>query len=111
MSEVIRLTAREKSRLPDPDRQDALRFCPKCGREIPQERQVCAFCENTGAVSRRRQPFVKNLWIIVLIAFVLLFLFVFALFLTRNTGIKPAQPLPTPTFSVRGTVVPVELLP
>ena len=34
MSEKIYLTAQEKPRLPDPDEQNARRFCPKCGKEI-----------------------------------------------------------------------------
>ena len=31
MSEKIRLTAAEKVHLPDIDREDSVRFCPKCG--------------------------------------------------------------------------------
>ena len=52
MSEKIRLASQTPARLPDADRHDAVRFCPKCGREIPMDRRACAFCENTGAVPR-----------------------------------------------------------
>ena len=83
MSEKIRLTAVEKPQVPDPDIQNATRFCPKCGREIPQDRRICGFCENTGAFSVHAQPRLRKPFIILLICFSFLFLLVLALYLTR----------------------------
>lgn len=111
MSEKIRLTALEKSRLPEPDRQNVVRFCPKCGREIPLDRNTCFFCENTGAIAHPKQPFGRKILTMVLIISSLLILFTVALFLTRNSGLRPAVTEPVPTAAVRGTVVPVILLP
>ena len=87
MSEKIRLTAQAKSRLPEMDRQDAIRFCPKCGRKIPLDQSICAFCENTGFISHPRQSLKQKVLTIVLIVTVFLFLLIIALFLTRHTGI------------------------
>lgn len=87
MSEKIRLTAQEKSRLPDPDRQNAIRFCPKCGKEIPLDRSTCLFCGNTGAIPYPAQSRRKKVILIGVIVLAFLFLLVLALFLTRNTGL------------------------
>ena len=87
MSEKIRLTAREKYRLPDPDRQNAVRFCPKCGKEIPQDRSVCLFCSNTGAIPYPARTRRRKVVLIGLIILTFLFLLALALFLTRNTGL------------------------
>jgi len=84
MSEKIRLTAQTKMRIPDTERRDVIRFCPKCGREIPLNRSQCAYCENTGAISRPRKSLKKQLLTILLISLTFLLLLITALFLTRN---------------------------
>lgn len=112
MSEKIRLAAQAPARLPDADRHDAVRFCPKCGREIPFDRRACAFCENTGAVPRPVRSRKQKLLILGIVFCVMLFL-LFALDLV----IRIAGPLPTPVPTVipspviQGTSVPVILLP
>ena len=87
MSEKIRLTAQEKPRLPDPDEQNARRFCPKCGKEIPLDRSTCVFCGNTGAIPYPAQSRKKKVILIGVIVLAFLFLLALALFLTRNTGL------------------------
>ena len=61
MSEKISLTAQTVSRLPDPDGETAVRFCPKCGRRIPADRDRCAACANTGEIPRPRLPLKQKL--------------------------------------------------
>lgn len=87
MSEKIRLTAQEKPRLPDPDGQNAIRFCPKCGKEIPLDRSTCVFCGNTGAIPYPARSRRKKVILIGVIVLAFLFLLALALFLTRNTGL------------------------
>ncbi|MBQ6505109.1 MAG: hypothetical protein IJI57_14470 [Flexilinea sp.] len=87
MSEKIRLTAQEKPRVPDPDRQNAVRFCPKCGKEIPLDRSACLFCGNTGAIPYPARPRRRKVILIGSIVIIFLFLLALALFLTRNTGL------------------------
>lgn len=88
MSEKIRLTSRQKPRLPDEDNRDAVRFCPRCGREIPADRTLCLFCENTGAISYPVRSLRKKVILIFSIVIVFLFLLILALFLTRNNGLR-----------------------
>lgn len=83
MSEKIHLTSQQKARLPDPDVHNAIRFCPKCGREIPADRQQCAFCENKGTISRPKTSFRSAVLIILLIVFILFFTLLAALYVTR----------------------------
>ena len=112
MSEKIRLASQTPARLPDADRQDAVRFCPKCGREIPLDRRACAFCENTGAMPRPLQSRKQKLLIFGII-FGVMILLLFALDLViRLAGPLPV-PAPTlvPTAGVQGTALPVILLP
>ena len=87
MSEKIRLTPQEASRVPELDRQNLTRFCPKCGREIPLDRKACAYCENTGAVHTVSRSNGKKAIAVILIAVICLFLLTLTLFLTRNTGL------------------------
>ena len=87
MSEKIHLTAQEKLRLPDPDESHAVRFCPKCGKEIPLDRSTCVFCGNTGAIPYPAQSRRKKVILIGVIVLVFLFLLALALFLTRKTGL------------------------
>ena len=112
MSEKIRLASQVPARLPDADRQDAVRFCPKCGRQIPLDRKACAFCENTGAVPRPVRPLKQKLLLFGVILGVLLFL-LFALDLVIRTAGPLPTPVPTliPTAGIQGTSVPVILLP
>ena len=112
MSETVHLTSREKTRLPEGDRSDAIRFCPKCGREIPPDRQVCDFCGNTGEIPHPSLPRRKKLLILVLTLLCLLILLTASLFLTRRAGLKPLpEILPSATPLPRGTAIPVILLP
>ena len=87
MSEKIHLTALEQPRFPDDRPQSVTRFCPKCGREIPMEQRLCAFCENNGNIPRPapRQKSTVLILSIILIFFVLL---AAALFVTRKTGLR-----------------------
>lgn len=83
MSEKIHLTAQEKSRLPEADVQNAIRFCPKCGRQIPLDQDICAFCKNTGEISRPIQRRRTKVLLILSIILVFILLLLIALFLTR----------------------------
>ena len=109
MSEKIHLTAQERFSLPDDERQNVIRFCPKCGREIPLDRKICAFCENTGKISRPILPKKVKIKLVFLISVVFLFLLLLALFLTRKTGLKPD--FPAPASPVRGTAVSFTVIP
>lgn len=109
MSEKIHLTAQKRFSLPDDERQNVTRFCPKCGREIPLDRKICAFCENTGKIPRPILPKKEKVKLILLISVVFLFLLLLTLFLTRKTGLKPD--IPTPLSPVRGTPVAVTVMP
>lgn len=105
----IHLTGQERLHLPDVERQNVIRFCPKCGREIPLDRQICAFCENTGSISRPVLPKLVKIKFILMISTVLLFLFLFTLFITRGTGLKTN--FPTSVSPVKGTPVSVTVIP
>ena len=83
MSEKIRLTALEKPRLPEEDHRSVVRFCPKCGREISQDRHLCVFCENSGVISRPLRSRRRKLLTIISIALVFFIILVLALYLTR----------------------------
>ena len=109
MSEKVHLTVQEPARLPEIDHQDVIRFCPKCGREIPLDRQLCAFCGNNGKFSRHDLPKRQKALLILLIIAVFLVLFLAALFVTRNTGLRPVIRTAVPLG--RGTPVPVSIIP
>ena len=112
MSEKIHLASRAPARLPDADRRDAVRFCPKCGREIPLDQKACAFCENTGAVPRpirsRREKF---LIFVIILAVMLILLFGLDLVIRAAGPLPAAAPVLTPDAAIRGTSVPVIMLP
>ena len=112
MNGKIRLESRASAKLPDADRRDAVRFCPKCGREIPLDRRACAFCENTGAVPRPIRSRKEKILISVIIFGVMLLL-LFGLDLAIRIAGPLKTPVPTliPTSAVRGTSLPVILLP
>lgn len=107
MSEKISLTAQTVSRLPDPDGETAVRFCPKCGRRIPADRDRCAACANTGEIPRPRLPLKQKLRIL---AAVILFLLI--LLFGLDLAVRSAGPLSTAVpAEVHGTAVPVHLIP
>ncbi len=110
MSEKIRLTALEASRLPDPDSSSAARFCPKCGRQIPLEQNICVFCGNTGAIPRPKLPRRQKLLILTAVVILLLILLFVLDFAIRSAGpLQPPAITAEPT--ARGTSIPVTLLP
>lgn len=109
MSEKIHLTVQEQARLPEIDHQNVIRYCPKCGREIPLDRQLCAFCGNNGRFSRHELPKRKKALLIFLIMAVFLVLFLITLFMTRNTGLRSVVRTADPLG--RGTPVPVSIIP
>lgn len=88
MSEKIRLTANEKPRIPELDPQDAVRFCPKCGREIPLDRGVCVFCAEKELPRRPDLTRKKKLLILGVIILCFFLLLLTTLCLTRHTGLK-----------------------
>ncbi len=111
MSERIRLTPEIRTRLPEAERQDVTRFCPKCGREIPLDRQACAFCENTGAIPRpglSRRTKTMVLAGVILLLLVLLFVLDWMI---RSAGPlqETAAGLVTPLS--RGTAIIVTMIP
>ena len=110
MSEKIHLTPLAKNRLPDLDSRDAVRFCPKCGRKIPLDRNLCVFCENEGEVPRPPLPVKKKQLVICLILAVLLLLLLGLILFTRALPRVPEM-TPVPTSGPRGTSIPVILIP
>ena len=110
MSEKIRLTPLTKNRLPDLDTRDAVRFCPKCGRQILLDRDLCVFCENESEIPRPALPKSKKQLVICLILGVLLLLLVSLVLFSRALPPVP-EATPIPTAVPRGTSIPVILLP
>ena len=104
MSDKIRLTAETENRLPDlQGGGERVRFCPKCGREIPIDRQLCAFCENeTASPVRPKRSLRKKILLLLVLILVLLFLALPAFLTGAN------HPVPTPTVNIpEGTAVEV----
>lgn len=110
MTEKIHLTPLTKTRLPDPDFRDAVRFCPKCGRQIPLDRDLCGFCENESEIPRPALPKSKKWLIFCLILTVLLLLLLGLILFSRSLPAIP-EATPVPTSPPRGTSIPVILLP
>ena len=104
MSDKIRLTPETENRLPDlQGGGERVRFCPKCGREIPTDRQICVYCENENASPVRPKRSLRKK--ILLLLFLILVLLILALpaFLTGAN-----RPVPTPTVNIpEGTAIPV----
>ena len=111
MSEKIRLTPQAQSRLPEADRQDVTRFCPKCGRKIPPDRQACAFCENTGAIPRPRLSGKMKAGILAAVVLILLLMLLGLDLAIRSAGPLPEATAVIPTAVSRGTAIPVTLMP
>ena len=104
MTSKIRLTPETENRLPDlQGGGERVRFCPKCGREIPIERQLCAFCENeTASPVRPKRPLRKKI-LLLLVLILALFLLAIPAFLTSAN-----RPVPTPTVNIpEGTAIEV----
>ena len=114
MSEKVHLTSQAGTRLPEADRQDAVRFCPKCGREIPLDRQLCVFCENTGEIPRPKLPGRQKLLTFCAVAVILLLLLVWTGLMLQSMGTAGGS-VPTdalsPTPVQRGTAIPVTIFP
>ena len=110
MTEKIRLTPLTKNRLPDLDTRDAVRFCPKCGRKIALDRNLCVFCENESEIPRPTLPKSKKQLVICLVLAVLLLLLVSLILFSRTLPPIPEATL-IPTSGPRGTAIPVILLP
>lgn len=112
MSEKISLTAQTVSRLPEVDGETAVRFCPKCGRRIPADRDRCAVCANTGEIPRPRLPLKQKLRILAAVIFFMLLLLFGLDLAVRSAGPLPAAvPEQSAPAEVRGTSVPVNLIP
>ena len=111
MSEKIRLTPQVRTVLPDADREDAIRFCPKCGRKISPEQRLCPFCENTGEMPRPKLPRKRKILIICAIVFFLLLLLLATdLYILKSGPLPRAVPTETLSPVPRGTSVPVIML-
>lgn len=103
MNEKIRLTPESENRLPASNSGERVRFCPKCGRRIAVDHEICGFCEKDAAAPQRpKAPRLKKALILAALALALLLLAVPA-FLTGAS-----RPVPTPTrCEPQGTPVPV----
>lgn len=104
MSDKIRLTAETENRLPDLEGGgERVRFCPKCGREIPTDRQLCVYCEGESASPvRPKRSLRKKILLLLVLILVLLFLALPAFLTGAN------RPVPTPTVNIpEGTEIPV----
>ena len=110
MSEKIHLTPQVQSRPPELEEQNVTRFCPKCGREIPLNRQICAFCENDGSIPLPRRSGREKLKIAAAILLLLLLLLLAAVLFADNL-IPAEMPKADLTPIPRGTSVPVRVLP
>ena len=104
MSDKIRLTAETENRLPDLEGGgERVRFCPKCGREIPIDRQICAFCENENADPVRPKRSIRKKILLLLVLILIVLLLALPAFLTGAN-----RPIPTPTVNIpEGTAIPV----
>ena len=110
--EKIRLSAKTSSRLPEADIQDVVRFCPKCGRQIPVGEQLCAFCANTGMIPRPALSRGRKLRILGLILLGALVLLLGLDLIIRAVGpLGTAVPTDIVPTVVTGTSVPVILMP
>lgn len=110
MTEIKYLTPQAKNRLPEVDEPDVIRFCPKCGREIPVDRQYCVSCGNTGAIPRPVQSRKQKFLMICAVTAVMFLLLLGMVFFTRGETASAPTLLPTASPIARGTSVPVILL-
>ena len=92
MSDKIRLTPETENRLPDlQGGGERVRFCPKCGREIPIDRQLCVYCEGESASPVRPKRSLRRKILLLLVLILALFLIALPAFLSG------AKHSPTPT--------------
>ena len=93
MSDKIRLTPETENRLPDlQGGGERVRFCPKCGREIPIDRQLCVYCEGESASPVRPKRSLRKKILLLLVLILAVFLLALPAFLTGAN-----RPVPTPT--------------
>ena len=106
MSSKIRLTAETENRLPDlQGGGERVRFCPKCGREIPTDRQLCVYCEGASASPVRPKRSIRGKILLFLVLILIL------LFLALPAFLTGASHSPTPTEALpEGTEVVVEII-
>ena len=104
MTDKIRLTPETENRLPDLEGGgERVRFCPKCGREIPIDRQLCVYCEGESASPVRPKRSLRRKILLLLVLILALFLLALPAFLTGAN-----RPVPTPTEILpEGTAIPV----
>ena len=107
MSDKIRLTPETENRLPDlQGGGERVRFCPKCGREIPIDRQLCVYCEGESASPVRPKRPLRGKILLLLVLILVLLLLALPAFLTGAN-----RPVPTPTEILsEGTEVVVEIV-
>ena len=103
MSDKIRLTAETENRLPDLEGGgERVRFCPKCGREIPIDRQICVYCEGENAVPvRPKRSLRKKILLLAVLILALLLLALPAFLSGASHSPAPTEILP------EGTAIPV----
>ena len=106
MTDKIRLTAETENRLPDLEGGgERVRFCPKCGREIPTDRQLCVYCEGASASPVRPKRPIRKKILLLLVLILAVLLLALPAFLTG------ALHSPTPTEALpEGTEVVVEII-
>ena len=93
MSDKIRLTPETENRLPDlQGGGERVRFCPKCCREIPIDRQLCVFCEGENASPVRPKRSIRNKILLLLVLILILLILALPAFLSGAN-----RPVPTPT--------------
>ena len=103
MSDKIRLTPETENRLPDlQGGGERVRFCPKCGRTIPIDRQLCVYCEGENASPVRPKRSIRKKILLLLVLILIL------LFLALPAFLTGAKHTPTPTEALpEGTAVEV----
>ena len=106
MSDKIRLTAETENRLPDlQGGGERVRFCPKCGREIPIDRQLCVYCEHETASPVRPKRSIRGKILLFLVLILIL------LFLALPAFLTGASHSPTTTVNIpEGTAIAVEIV-
>ena len=93
MSSPTRLTAETENRLPDLEGGgERVRFCPKCGREIPIDRQICVYCEGENAVPVRPKRSLRKKILLLAVLILALLLLALPAFLSGAN-----RPVPAPT--------------
>ena len=104
MSSPTRLTAETENRLPDLEGGgERVRFCPKCGREIPINRQICVYCEGESASPVRPKRSIRKKILLLLVLILAVLLLALPVFLTGAN-----RPAPTPTVNIpEGTAIEV----